>query len=49
MVGAGDLAADDDPAADPAAEHPGSAATTHRDAAEMIASFAGIRRGRPIP
>ena len=40
----GDPAADDDPAA----EQPGSAATTHRDAAAMTDSFAGIRRGRRI-
>ncbi len=49
MAGAGDPAADADPAADPDAEHPGSAATTHRDAAAMTDSLAGIRRGRPIP
>jgi hypothetical protein len=51
VAGAGDPAADDDPAADPDAdaEHPGSAATTHRDAAAMTDSLAGIRRGRPIP
>ena len=49
MAGAGDPAADADPDADPDAEHPGSAATTHRDAAAMTDSLAGIRRGRPIP
>ena len=48
MLGAGGSAADG--AADgAAAEQPGSAATTHRDAAAMTDSFAGIRRGRPIP
>jgi hypothetical protein len=45
VAGAGDPAAD----AGPDAEHPGSAATTHRDAAAMTDSLAGIRRGRPIP
>jgi hypothetical protein len=50
VAGAGDpAAADADPDADPDAEHPGSAATTHRDAAAMTDSLAGIRRGRPIP
>ena len=49
MAGEGDPAADADPDADPDAEHPGSAATTHRDAAAMTDSLAGIRRGRPIP
>jgi hypothetical protein len=49
VVGAGGSAAAADPAADPDAEHPGSAATTHRDAAAMTDSLAGIRRGRPIP
>jgi hypothetical protein len=49
VAGAGDPAADADPDADPDAEHPGSAATTHRDAAAMTDSLAGIRRGRPIP
>ena len=52
-MGAGDPAADDDPTddptADPDAEHPGSTAATHRDAAAMTATFAGHRRGRPIP
>jgi hypothetical protein len=47
-VGAGASAVDG--AADgAAAEQPGSAATTHRDAAAMTDSFAGIRPGRPIP
>jgi hypothetical protein len=49
VAGEGDPAADADPDADPDAEHPGSAATTHRDAAAMTDSLAGIRRGRPIP
>jgi hypothetical protein len=48
VVGTGGSAADG--AADgAAAEQPGSAAATHRDAAAMTDSFAGIRRGRPIP
>jgi len=46
-VGAGGSAADG--AADGAAEQPGSAATTQRDAAAMTDSFAGIQRRRPIP
>jgi hypothetical protein len=48
VVGAGGSAADG--AADgAAAEQPGSAEAAHRDAAAIINSFAGIRRGRPIP
>jgi hypothetical protein len=49
-VARGDPVAGGDPAVGGGAEHPGSTAThpdstatTHRDAAEMIDSFAGIR------
>src|SRR6266566_6664197 len=44
----GTAAAGGDPAAGDTAEHPGSAATMHRNAAEMIGSFVSIWRGRRI-
>jgi hypothetical protein len=44
----GTVAAAEGPAAGDTAEHPGSAATMHRNAAQMTDSFVGIWRERRI-